>query len=494
MARRAFGIDDRWVATGQVIAEGGQAHVHVVLDSTGVHVGDHVIKLLKNTRRTPRLDREISETKRLRPLGCAVLEIVDDYMVSDPTASRPWYVTRRFPRGSLASHLSPGEPFGGSFESAIELYKRIVEGVLGIHGEGVAHRDLKPANVLLDDDDDGVVLADLGLAMAIGETEGDRLTEELERIGSLHYTPPEAFSRRPVDPNQFAFDAFALGKIMYECLAGRPLPAFVGPTDPEFDLVKQRDTAAYRALNRVLRGLLHDDPAVRLAHLRELPGQIDELVALDAGGEKPGKAPRWHTDLLTASDLLASRATAAPRQPPEDMSKAEAEQIAKEALEVWQESDAIERLESVLGTHRGGHLVVTRPVVGDLARSQLGGLQATRHGLEPFEDLGYPHRPKGEAGVHMSVASSLPDTIRFRQLWLCMTVGVVDTEVYAALSIIRRELGLRASTDVVEDRIRLIRGRSSDPALVAHLRDAAEQMLSRYIEDVIAEVQRAANA
>lgn len=489
--RRTFGQHDRWVATGETIGEGGQAHIHVVIDSAGRRHGEHVIKLLKNAKRTPRLDKEIETTKRLHAVGCPVLEIVDDYLTSDPTADRPWYVAPRIKQGALAGHLRSGEHYEGTFESAIKLYRDVLTGVLAIHAQNVAHRDLKPGNILLDGD--GIILADLGLALAIGEIEGERLTVELERIGSLHYTPPEAFSRRPVDPQQFAFDAFALGKILYELLAGVPLPAFVPPTDPEYDLTKKWNGPTYRTVNRILRGLLHDDPTVRLTYLAELPGQVEDLLSLQTTSDAaPATVPRWHTDLLSASDLLAVRPSAPAAKKPEDAMKEEVEQLAKEVLEVWQSSDAAQQLEKALGTARGGHLAVNAPTAGDVVHSQLGGLQPTRRGLEPLEDAGYPFRPTAEAGAQMSVASAAPELVPFRHLWLCVAVGIKDDVLATATCVIRREEGTRGTTDIVSDRLRVNLGRPGDAALIRKVRRDAEEMLATYVQDVITEVRRIA--
>lgn len=489
--RRTFGQHDRWVATGEMLDEGGQAHIQVVTDSTGQRPGEHVVKLLKNAKRTPRLDNEIETTKRLHAAGCPVLEIVDDYLKSEPNAERPWYVSPRVARGALAKHLRAGDHYGGTFEAAMRLYRDLLKGVLSIHAQNVAHRDLKPGNILLDEE--RVILADLGLSLALGEIEGERLTAELERIGSLHYTPPEAFSRRPVNPQQFAFDAFALGKILYEVVAGVPLPAFVTPTDPEYDLTKKWDGPAYRAINRVLRGLLHNDPKVRLIYLGELSGQIDELLSLHMSGEAVLEVvPRWHTDLLSASDLLAARATEPPPQKPEKAMKEEADQIAKEALEVWQGSEAVKQLETALGTARGGHLVVTRPTLGEVMRAHLGGLQPTHRGLEPLEDAGYPFRPAAEAGTHLSVASAIPDTVPFRQMWLCVTIGIKENVTASATCVIRREEGPRGTIDVVRDRLSVVLNRYGDPALINRVRRDAEEMLANFVQDVIEEVKRIA--
>lgn len=488
--RQTFGKHERWVATGVALDEGGQAHIHVVIDSTGQRSGEHVVKLLKNAKRTPRLDKEIETTKRLYAVGCPVLEVVDDYITSDPNAERPWYVAPRIMQGALAKHLQSGHHYGGTFDSAMRLYRDVLAGVLALHAQKVAHRDLKPGNILLNGDH--IILADLGLALALGEIGGERLTAELERIGSLHYTPPEAFSRRPLDQQQFAFDAFAMGKILYEVLAGVPLPAFVSPMDHDYDLTKKWDGAAYRAVNRVLRGLLHDEPNVRLTYLGELPGQIDELLSLNLRQAVPTTVPRWHTDLLSASDLLAARATPPAPKKPEDAMKEEADQIAKEVLEVWHSSGAVKQLDNALGTARGGHLVINSPTLGDVLRSQLGGLQPTRRGLEPLEDLGYPFRPAAESSVHLSVASAAPSTVPFRQLWLCAQIGIKADIVAVATCVIRREEGQRGTTDVLRDRLRINVGRQGEVSLITKARRDAEEMLATYVQDVIVEVRRIA--
>lgn len=484
---RTFGVNGRWIITGEALDEGGQARIHVVLDSTGVRAGEHVIKLLKNAKRSARLDNEIATTKRLYEAGCPVLEIADDYLESDPAADRPWYVAPRIIDGALDKRLIADQHYGGTFESALNIYRDIVNGVLAIHRQGVAHRDLKPANILLQEN--RIILADLGLALALGEIEGERLTAELERIGSLHYTPPEAFSRRPLDVHQFAFDAFALGKILYEVVAGKPLPAFVSPMDTEYDITKKWNGQEYRGINRVLRGLLHDNPSVRTTYLGELPGQIDEFLT---SAPRPS-IPRWHSDLLSASDLLASKPVTVPiNRTPVDEMKEEAEQIVREVQDVWEASDAVRQLEEALGVARGGHLTVTKPNSNNVARQLLAGFQATRKGLEPLQDRGYPFGVKAEAGCQMSVSSANPEQVEFRQLWLCMIVGIKGDQTVAATFIVRREKGLQGTTDILNGKLRITSASRRDATLVAKVRRGAAELLDLFVQDVITEVKLAA--
>lgn len=488
--RRSFGKDDRWEFTGEALAEGGQAHVHVVRDTTEQRAGEYVVKLLKNAKRTPRLDREIATTKRLHAAGCAVLEIVDDYLLSEPEAERPWYVAPRVRPGALSRHLKPGHHYGDSLDAALTLYRNIVTAVLGVHAQNTAHRDLKPDNILLDGA--RVVLADLGLTLTLGELDGQRLTDELERIGSLHYTPPEAFSRRPLNEQQFANDAFALGKILYELIPGTPLPAFISPSDHEYDLTLKFAGAGFRSVNRVLRGLLNSEPMVRMTYLKELPGEIEEFITANADRQVAVVTPKWQTDLLSASDLLAARAISSPSKKSEDTIKEEAEQLAREALDVWQKSNVTAQLDRALGVARGGQLSVNPPQASDVLRSLLGGLQPTRRGLEPVEDEGYPQFPQSEYGCHLSVSSANPGALSFRQHWLCAAVAIKGEAVAVAVCVVRREAGVPASTDIIPSRAHVVAGRIGEGALVPKLRQAAEEMLSAYVEDVVAEIRRVA--
>lgn len=83
----------RWKRTSRTLGQGGQAQVVVVVDSTGTLQGEYALKVLSNVQRTPRLDLEINTTKSLSQLGAPVLPIVDDYIVSEPDALHPWYVS-----------------------------------------------------------------------------------------------------------------------------------------------------------------------------------------------------------------------------------------------------------------------------------------------------------------------------------------------------------------------------------------------------------------
>ena len=57
------------------------------------------------------------------------------------------------------------------------------------HSHGVIHRDIKPANILLQAGKP--VIADFGIALAVGTAGQGRLTETGLSVGTPHYMSPE---------------------------------------------------------------------------------------------------------------------------------------------------------------------------------------------------------------------------------------------------------------------------------------------------------------
>src|SRR6185369_10246506 len=86
------------------------------------------------------------------------------------------------------------------------------------HRHGVIHRDIKPANILFQDGQP--VVADFGIALAVGAAGGGRLTETGLSLGTPYYMSPEqATGDQTVGP---ATDIYALGCVLYEMLVGEP--------------------------------------------------------------------------------------------------------------------------------------------------------------------------------------------------------------------------------------------------------------------------------
>jgi serine/threonine protein kinase len=115
--------------------------------------------------------------------------------------------------GSLQERLEREDVL--ELEAAVKLCLEVAKGIGALHTHGLVHRDLKPANILLDEDGRSFV-ADFGLTK---DPEASLITQPGQAVGSLDYMAPEQIRGEEVGP---ATDVYALGCVMFECLAGRP--------------------------------------------------------------------------------------------------------------------------------------------------------------------------------------------------------------------------------------------------------------------------------
>ena len=82
------------------------------------------------------------------------------------------------------------------------------------HNFGIIHRDLKPANLLITREG-GMKLVDFGIVKMFGNTEQ---TAAGAVLGTADFMAPEQAGDGAITP---ATDLYALGNVMYACLAGR---------------------------------------------------------------------------------------------------------------------------------------------------------------------------------------------------------------------------------------------------------------------------------
>lgn len=86
------------------------------------------------------------------------------------------------------------------------------------HRHGVVHRDLKPENILLQDGHP--LVADFGIALALTNAGGNRITQTGLSLGTPQYMSPEqATGERTIDGRT---DIYSLGCVAYEMLVGDP--------------------------------------------------------------------------------------------------------------------------------------------------------------------------------------------------------------------------------------------------------------------------------
>jgi tetratricopeptide (TPR) repeat protein/TolB-like protein len=193
-------------------------------------------------------------------------------------------------------------------DDALRIAKDVAEALHCAHGHGIVHRDIKPENILLTGD--RAVVADFGVARAITEAGGDRLTSSGMAIGTPAYMSPEQASG-DVHLDGRA-DIYALACVLYEMLGGEP--PFTGPS-AQAVLARQmqespRSLHVVRAtvspaLQRAIETALAKVPADRYATVGEF------VAALEQARRSPGwgAAKRWRI-AWGASALIAAAACA----------------------------------------------------------------------------------------------------------------------------------------------------------------------------------------
>ena len=127
------------------------------------------------------------------------------------------YYVLPYVRGeSLRDRLVREKQLG--IDDAVAITRQIGGALDSAHRQGVVHRDIKPENILLQEGE--AMLTDFGIALAVREAGGNRLTETGTSLGTPQYMSPEqAAGERTVDARS---DVYSLGAVLYEMLTGEP--------------------------------------------------------------------------------------------------------------------------------------------------------------------------------------------------------------------------------------------------------------------------------
>jgi TolB-like protein len=109
-------------------------------------------------------------------------------------------------------------------EEAMRIACEVASALDYAHRQQILHRDIKPENILLEDGH--AIVADFGIARALGSSADQRMTATGMALGTPAYMSPEqATGETTIDARS---DVYALACVMYEMLAGEP--PFTGPT------------------------------------------------------------------------------------------------------------------------------------------------------------------------------------------------------------------------------------------------------------------------
>jgi serine/threonine-protein kinase len=148
-------------------------------------------------------------------------------------------------------------------DEALRIATAVAGALQAAHDEGIVHRDIKPGNVLLSRGE--ALVADFGIAIAVGAGGGNRLTETGLSIGTPYYMSPEqATGDQQVGP---ASDTYSLSAVLYEMLTGDP--PYMGSTAQAVlgQIISGAEVSATKARSSVP---VHVDAAIRKG-LEKLP-------------------------------------------------------------------------------------------------------------------------------------------------------------------------------------------------------------------------------
>jgi serine/threonine-protein kinase len=103
-------------------------------------------------------------------------------------------------------------------DDAVRITVAVASALAYAHEHGVIHRDLKPENILLQAGQP--LIADFGIALAVSNAGGARITQTGLSLGTPHYMSPEqATGDRTVDGRT---DIYSLASVLFEMLVGDP--------------------------------------------------------------------------------------------------------------------------------------------------------------------------------------------------------------------------------------------------------------------------------
>jgi len=373
----------------QHIGEGAIGNVYLV---EHVHVGRrYALKLLRPEHRASqairqRFEQEARLGARLRS---AYTVEVFDYDTWDGT---PYLVMDYLEGSSLRALLEREGPLAAARAAGLILHA--CRGVVDAHALGILHRDLKPSNLFVCDAPGGerCKVLDLGIAKQepkANANPGCPSTATGVILGTLAYMAPEQIrATRSLDARA---DVYALGAILYECLAGQP--AFAAPTPPA-----------------LMYKILEERP-VPLAKLRpELPRELVAVVERALAYDREARFPsarELERALAPFSQRLSQRAlpasddtTDAGEDPPAAPESARASSW-RDGRPPWSVAVALALVASGLGLAAGS---LIQPAVATRGTTlQLRAVPAVTTASTAALSTGPVPEP-----VHLTAALSLP--------------------------------------------------------------------------------------
>ena len=266
-------------------------------EQTGEHVALKVVA-------EPQGTQSLRFQQEARVLAEIAHPAIVRYLAHGTTAGGEQYLAMEWLEGETLEDRVARGPL--RISETLQLGRRVAEALAAAHKHGVVHRDIKPANVFLPAGDPSQAkVLDFGIARRLFDPQQNlRLTSANAALGTpLYMAPEQARGASNVDGRA---DIFALGCVLFECLAGQPPFAGASPTavmakiclDDSVDVARQRPETP-PDLVALIAHMLAKDPDQRPARA-------------DAVARALGAITGQFISRDTASDLVAVYRTRTP--------------------------------------------------------------------------------------------------------------------------------------------------------------------------------------
>ncbi|MGK2963960.1 MAG: protein kinase domain-containing protein [Gemmatimonadaceae bacterium] len=248
LARLEKAVADRYSVTGQ-LGQGGMATVYLAEDVR--HHRKVAIKVLH-----PELSAVLGGERFLKEIELTanlqhphILPLFD----SGTAEGLLYYVMPYVDGETLRERLTRERQL--PIPDAVRIASDVADALEYAHKRGVVHRDIKPENILLQDG--RPLVADFGIALAVQQAGGERMTQTGLSLGTPQYMSPEqATGEREIDARS---DIYSLGAVTYEMLTGEP--PFSGPTS-----------------QAIVAKVITTDPGSIAARRKSVPAHVEDAV------------------------------------------------------------------------------------------------------------------------------------------------------------------------------------------------------------------------
>ena len=303
-ARLAAALAGRYTIERE-LGRGGMATVYLAQD---LRLGRRVaIKALR-----PELAVVVGPDRFLREIHVAatlnhpnILPLHDSGEADDVL----YYVMPFVEGESLAARLRRDRPL--PIDEAVGIARQVAFALAAAHKHGIVHRDIKPDNILLDGE--RALVADFGIAHALGGTAQEKLTTTGLIVGTPTYMSPEQIGGSlQIDGRS---DIYSLGCVLYEMLVGEP--PYGGPSvqvilarhaAERLPSLRAARSTVPPALELVVHRAMAKAPADRYRDATQFAAALQE--ALLAPGSIPRSAARGRRAWWTAIALAGTAAVA----------------------------------------------------------------------------------------------------------------------------------------------------------------------------------------